>query len=179
MGIPTLISTCTSSGAALCAFTSGIDSTYDEYMFVITDLNPESGGSNILWQASTDGGSSYGVTATTTAFKANHKEDDSSASLTYDTGQDQAQSTGNINIVWGAGIGSDESASGIVHLFSPSSTTYVKHFYSRWNSYEQNDMSHQPFVAGYFNTTSAIDAVKFVVDSAGNFDGVIQMYGIA
>jgi hypothetical protein len=179
MGIPTLISTCTADGDALCAFTSGIDSTYDEYMFVITDLNPASGGSNFLWQASTDGGSSYGVTATTSAFDADHREDDSVATLAYDAGQDQAQSTANINLAWGFGIESDESGAGIVHLFNPASTTYVKHFYARFSAYRGDNSAHQPFVAGYFNTTTAINAVKFVVDSDGDFDGVIQMYGIA
>ena len=178
MGIPTLISTNTESGDALSAFTSGIDSTYDEYMFVIYNFNPTSN-SNFLWQASTNGGSSYGLTATTIAFDAHHFEDDSATSLAQDTGQDQVQTTGNINLSWGPGPGADESCSGIIHLFSPSSTTYVKHFYSRFSAYRADDANSFSFVSGYFNTTSAINAVKFVADSAMDFDAVIQMYGIS
>ena len=176
--ILTLLGTNIESGDALSAFTSGIDSTYDEYMFVIYNFNPTSE-SNFLWQASTNGGSSYGLTATTIAFDAHHFEDDSATSLAQDTGQDQAQSTGNINLQWSTGSGADESSSGIIHLFSPSSTTYVKHFYSRFSAYRGDDANTHAFVSGYFNTTSAINAVKFVADSAMDFDAVIQMYGIS
>ena len=76
------------------------------------------------------------------------------------------------------GNGADESGAGVMHLFNPASTTYVKHFYSRFNTYRADDESQDSFPAGYFNTTSAIDAVKFTM-SSGNFDGVIQMYGIS
>ena len=178
MGIPTLISTCTASNTAICAFTSGIDSTYDEYMFVITDIWPATDSAEFLFDTSTDGGSNYASTKTTAAFAASHGEDDSSSGLGYETGYDLAQATDGQQLVNSLGNGADESAAGILHLFSPSSTTYVKHFYARMSYYHKSDYNYDLFTAGYMNQTVDIDTIKFYMDS-GNFDGVIQMYGIA
>ena len=178
MGIPTLISTATPSGATAVAITSGIDSTYDEYMFVCTDIGPATDSAFWTFQGSTDGGSSYGVTVTTTAFWAYHGEDDSQAALGYLTGSDLAQSTDYIRLMYENGNGADESSATILHLFNPSNTTYVKHFYSRTAGMQSDPMAVDFFTAGYFNTTSAINAINFKF-SSGNFDGVIQMYGIA
>ena len=178
-----LITTSTASGASNVSFTSGIDSTYKEYIFKFYDMNPATDDSSFSFQASTNGGSSYGVTATTTAFVALHYEDDSDASLSYSTGQDQAQSTGFINLAHAIGNGSDESGSGTLHLFDPSNTTFVKHFISRINSYHSGNRSYDNYRGGYFNTTSAINAIQFdfrkVSDgSSDTFDGTIKMYGV-
>jgi len=182
MGIPTLISTTTASGASSAAITSGITSSYDEYMFVITDWNPSSGSNQIMFQTSTDGGSSYGVTVTTTMFLAEHRLNDSSGDdLTYNAGGDIASGTGNITLHYGLNSGSSDNGEGILHLFSPSSTTFVKHFHSRFVALNYAGASAsvvERYGAGYFNTTSAIDAIKFV-GYVNNFDAVIQMYGIA
>ena len=178
MGIPTLISTCTASNTAICAFTSGIDSTYDEYMFVFTDIGPATDSAEFLFDTSTDGGSNYASTKTTTAFAATHAEDDSSAAVSYETGYDLAQATDGQQLANSLGSGADESAAGILHLFSPSSTTYVKHFYARMSYYHKSNFNIDLFTSGYINQTTDIDAVKFYMDS-GNFDGVIQLFGIA
>ena len=182
-GAMTLITTSTASGASNVSFTSGLDSTYKEYIFKFYDMNPATDDSSFSFQASTNGGSSYGVTATTTAFVALHYEDDSDASLSYSTGQDQAQSTGFINLAHAIGNGSDESGSGTLHLFDPSNTTFVKHFISRINSYHSGSRSYDNHRGGYFNTTSAINAIQFdfrkVSDgSSDTFDGTIKMYGV-
>ena len=182
MGIPTLISTATASDSSSIAITSGIDNTYDEYMFVFTDIGPATDNVQFSFQGSTDGGSNYNTTMTTTFFRTSHDEADTWSGLGYVDTSDQAQGTSYQQFGEGAppgiGNGSDESGVGILHLFSPSNTTYVKHFYARSTYYQFNDRSNQSFVAGYFNTTSAIDAISFKMAS-GNFDGVIQMYGIA
>jgi len=178
MGIPTLISTATSSDVASVAITSGIDSTYDEYMFVFTDINPATDTASFTFQCSIDSGSNYNVAMTTTTFRAYNKEDDSSTDFSYSTGADQAQGTAYQRLIYYMGNGSDESGAGILNLFSPSSTTYVKHFYSNTQQLQSGDVSVNAYAAGYFNTTSAIDAISFKM-SSGNFDGVIQMYGIA
>ena len=178
MGIPTLISTATASGTSEVSITSGIDSTYDEYMFVLTDINPVEDDRRLLFQCSIDGGSNYNVTITSTNFRAYSAEDGSAAALAYDTGSDQAQGTAFQKFTGTGGTGADESMAGILHLFSPSSTTYVKHFYGRTNTYKQDDVSDVVFVAGYFNDANDIDAIQFKMDS-GDFNGVIQMYGIA
>jgi len=178
MGIPTLITTNTESGDATSSFTSGIDSTYDEYMFVFTDINAATDDVHFTFNASTDGGSNYNLTKTTTFFHGFHAEDDSGTGLAYQTSHDLAQATGFQTIAYQLGNGADESAAGILHLFNPSNTTYVKHFYSRMQGNYLYDAALDYFSAGYFNTTSDIDAVQFKCAS-GNFDGVIQMYGIS
>ena len=178
MGIPTLISTATASGTSEVSITSGIDSTYDEYMFVLTDINPVEDDRRLLFQCSIDGGSNYNVTITSTNFRAYSAEDGSAAALAYDTGSDQAQGTAFQKFTGTGGTGADESMAGILHLFSPSSTTYVKHFYGTTNTYKQDDVSDVVHVAGYFNDANDINAIQFKMDS-GDFNGVIQMYGIA
>ena len=183
MGIPTLITTNTiTSGVAASAFTSSIDSTYDEYMFVFTDIHPETEG---VFQVkfSTDGGSSYGLTKTTTFFLAHQREDGADAVLEYRTDSDLAQATTAQRIGYNVNNNNDSSMSGILHLFSPSSTTYVKHFYSDAQMAGGlgggTNYSIRSFAAGYINTTTAVNTVAFEM-SADNIDsGVIQMYGIA
>ena len=174
----TLITTNTESGDATSSFTSGIDSTYKLYIFKFYDINPATDSAIFQFNASTDGGSNYNMTKTTTAFRADHKEDDSAASLTYDGGDDLAQSTSPQHLHEGGGNGADESCSGELFLFNPSSTTYVKHFYSTCSCYVPGDAIEVYYVAGYINSTDDVDAIQFSM-SSGNFDGVIQMYGIS
>ena len=174
----TLITTNTASNAASSSFTSSIDSTYKLYIFKFLDLNPATDAVQFTFNGSTDSGSNYNVTKTTTFFRAIHRENNAAASLAYMADNDLAQSTAFQDVIEGIGNGADESGAGTLWLFNPSNTTYVKHFYSTCNSYHNNDLSEQSVMAGYFNTTSAIDAIQFKM-SSGNFDGTISMYGVA
>ena len=131
MGRPTLISTATASGASSVDITSGIDSTYDEYMVVFTDIGPATDNVHFTFQVNAASASGFDETITSSVFRGYHEEDDSGASLAYDAGEDQAQGTAYQRLAGNVGNGSDESAAGILHLFNPSSTTYVTHFYSR------------------------------------------------
>jgi hypothetical protein len=171
-----LISSQTASNSASISFTTGIDSTYKEYQFYFIDINPATNGAAFTFNMSTDAGSNYNVTKTSTAFVTWHAENDSATAFGYTTNLDLAQSTAFQNIAHDTGNGADESAVGSMSLFNPASTTYVKHFISNLNntyvSYSQNQ-----YVAGYGNTTSAINAVQFKM-SSGNFDGTILLYGI-
>ena len=173
-----LLSTQTASASASIEFTSGIDSTYDSYIFKIINCHPASDNRLFQFNGSTDGGSTYAVTKTTTNFKATHDEADTSTNLTYDTGNDLAQSTADQRLGAKFGIDNDQSMCATMYLFSPSSTTYVKHFIATSQNYTNNDLSQSYFVAGYMNTTSSVNAIKFVMDT-GNIDaGTIRMYGI-
>ena len=177
MGISTLISTSTASNASSIAITSGIDSTYDEYMFVMTDVNPASANVHFRFNGSTDSGSNYDVTKTTTAFRATHQT--GTEYFGYHVQTDLAQSTG--YQILGRELGSDSSESfcGVLHIFSPSSTTYVKHFYSRMSSNWSSAGEQDYFIAGYINTTAAITAIDFKMTATGNMDdGTIKMYGV-
>ena len=180
MGIPTLISTATASNASSVAITSGIDSTYDEYMFVFTDIHARTAQKDFGFQVNMAGGSGYDETITSTAFGAYHREDDDSTALGYNTGNDQAQGTAYQALMPNLGADTDESGACILHLFSPSSTTYVTNFYSTaaWINDDDPNYGWQFYVAGYINAGEAVDEISFKM-SSGNFDGVIQMYGIA
>ena len=172
------LATRTASSSGTLSFTSNIDSTYNIYKFRFTDIHTGSNNVHFTFQGSTDTGSSYGVTATTTFFKAYHNESASTAVLGYIADDDSAQSTNFIKIAQGMGDGNDECCVGELFLFDPSSTTSVKHFLSRINNYQTSDYSQDIYVSGYFNTTTAIDAIQFKMGS-GNIDsGTIEMYGI-
>ena len=167
------------SGVSSSSFTSNINSTYDTYVFKFINIHAATLNSQFHFQVSTDGGSSYGVTATTTNFISAHNEAGNSTALAYQTGYDLAQSTSYSLITGENGTENDESSSGILHLFSPSNTTFVKHFISRHQQYTSGDYSYDNYSAGYFNTTSAINAIDFKM-SSGNIDsGVIKMYGLS
>ena len=165
------------SNVASAAITSDITSTYGEYIFRFYNINPASDTYEFTFQCSIDGGSNYNVTVTTTAFNSYHQEDDGETSLGYKTGWDQAQGSSYQQIMQDMGNGSDESGNGELHLFDPASTTYVKHFYSRASHYHKDNAAVDDNFSGYFNTTSAINAISFKM-SSGNFDGTIKMWGV-
>ena len=175
----TLITTNTSSGDAASDFTSGIDSTYKLYIFTILDFNPNVSGENFQVQFNAASGSGFDETITTSFFLAKHNEDNSAASLAYDSSEDRAQSTGGQTLIEQLGGDSDESAAGTLWLFNPSNTTYVKHFYATMVGYHQDNIVHNTYVAGYINTTSAIDEVRLNPSGVGRTqDSIIKMYGV-
>jgi hypothetical protein len=155
----------------------GIDSTYEEYMFVFTDVNPATDQARFGFQVNAFGESGYNETITSTAFRSAHGEDDTTY-FNYETSEDQAQGTALQSVVQYIGNGSDECAAGVLHLFSPMSTFIgFPHFYARSISYWHNNKAGELYTAGYIDTTSVINEISFKMGS-GNFDGVIQMYGI-
>ena len=167
------------SGVATSSFTSNIDSTYDTYLFKFINIHPATNSAKFTFNLSVDGGSNYNVTKTTTMFRASHDEDDSGTSFGYVTSQDLAQSTDFQAILQALGTNDDSSGSGELFLFSPSSTTFVKHFIARGGQMQENNKSLDGYVLGYGNTTSAVNAIQFKM-SSGNIDsGVIKMYGLS
>lgn len=178
-GALTLLSTQTASASASISFTSGIDSTYDSYVFKFIDIHPATDDVDFTFNFSTDSGSNYNVTKTTTYIWTYHYENDSNAEILYETGSDLAQGTGFQKFARRMGNAADESQSGTLQIFNPSSTTFVKHFIADAAShYAPIDGTQRALVAGYGNTTSAIDAIQFKM-SSGNFDGIIKMYGVS
>ena len=174
-----LISSQTASNSANISFTTGLNGTYDEYQFKFIDIYPRTDAVEFQFNGSTDGGSNYNVTKTTTVFDAFHNEADSSTGLTYESTLDIAQGTGFQRLNAGDGLGSDSDQClvGSIQLYNPSSTTYVKHFISRIQHSGSSNYSLDSYIAGYFNTTSAVNAVRFQM-SSGNFDGIIKLYGV-
>jgi len=181
-GAMTLIKEQTASSSSTISFVDGtsdvdLDATYPIYLFKFINIHPATDAQQFKFNGSSDTGSNYNVTKTTTYFVSRHTEADATE-LTYETGNDLAQSTSFQPLVRQTGNDNDQSCSGELWLYSPSSTTFVKHFISRFNEYEHNDQTSDNYTAGYFNTTSVIDAVQFKFAS-GNIDsGTIKLYGI-
>ena len=172
-----------SSGVSSVSFVDGassvvLDNTYKEYIFYYNNIHPASA-SSFTFNLSADTGSNYNVVKTTTAFQAEHAENDSGAQLEYRSSDDLAQSSNYQLIGDGIGNENDNSLSGYLHLFDPSSTTFVKHFIVTSQQITGGSQhSKNSFVAGYGNTTSAIDAVDFKMAS-GNIDSAtISLYGV-
>nr|BAR39613.1 hypothetical protein [uncultured Mediterranean phage uvMED] len=175
----TLISEQTASGSATIDFTSGIDNTYDSYVFKFIDIHPATDNVHFTFQGNTAGGSGYNETITSTAFYYQHKEDGTDTELAYESGSDQAQGTAFQRLGQSVGNDNDQCIVGSLRLFNPSSTTFVKHFIGTTNIYHTSDYSVGLRTAGYFNTTLAIDEIQFKM-SSGNIDsGVIKLYGIS
>jgi hypothetical protein len=155
-----------------------LDNTYKEYLFTFNNMHPATNNVRFKVNFSTNSGSTYAVTKTTTFFRAYHNEAGNDSGLVYSTGNDLAQQTDNQILQTDIGNGNDECLAGSLTLYNPSSTTFVKHFMARTNSNNYASYSPNDFVAGYLNTTSAINGVQFSFDS-GNIDtGDICLYGI-
>jgi len=175
-----LLETQTASSSSTISFTSNIDSTYKEYIFKFIDIHPSADNINFTFNMSVDSGSNYNVTKTTTFFEAYHKEDGSDQYLAIADGRDLAQSTA-FQQLNGGGVQNenDGSISGYLKIFEPSSTTFVKHFISSsMSNAHNNHYAWNSFVAGYGNTTSAVDAVQFKMSSGDIDAGTIKMYGV-
>ena len=181
-GAMTFIKKLTASSSSTLSFVDGssdvvLDSTYKEYLFLFKDIHPATDQTSLLFQGNAAGGSGYNETITSTGWQAQHSESGSSE-VSYESGSDQAQGTAFQKISHELGTDNDQCAAGYLHLFNPSSTTFVKHYISKLNAYRYNDYSQMHFSAGYFNTTSAIDEIQFKM-SSGNIDsGTITLYGI-
>jgi hypothetical protein len=183
-GSMTFIKKLTASSSANLAFVNGssnvvLDSTYKEYIFTFKNIHPQTDSKKFRINFSVDGGSNYGVATTSTAFFGRHNEGDSNTALSYDASFDLDQSTSGQNLNNDVGNDNDQCDAGMLHLFNPASTTFVKHFISRVSTAHAGDYYYDMHYAGYVNTTSAITAVKFDMAS-GNIDaGDICLYGIA
>ena len=183
LGSMTFIKKQTASSSATISFVDGsasvvLDDTYKEYLFTFNNIHPATDQTNLVFQGNVAGGSGYDETMTTTTFQAQHSEGGSSE-LSYEGGMDQAQGTAFQRIAHEVGNDNDQSTSGFLRIFNPSSTTFVTHFIAESQSYRYNDYSHSLFTAGYFNLTGAIDEIQFKM-SSGNIDaGTIQLFGVA
>mgnify|MGYP003139611479 CR=1 FL=1 len=181
MGILTLINTMTAAGDDYLIDTSSMTSAYDEYMFVMTDMNPATDQTNLLFQVNADGAADYNETITSTFARSYNQENDGGVDgPDYVTAADQSQGTAFQYLSEGsqAGNAADESLAGVLHIFSPASTTYMKHFYATVNEHRYSGAISYAWITGYINTTAAITDIQFKMAS-GAMDGVIQVYGIS
>jgi hypothetical protein len=175
-----LISSQTASASASISFTTGISSTYKEYQFYFINCHPATDDATLQFNMSTDSGSNYNVTKTSTSFRTLNGETNGYSELTYQGSSDLAQATGfqDLDTAGGCSNANDIGLSGSLIIFNPSSTTYVKHFIANTNQHTSDGYQHNSFIAGYGNTTSAINAIQFKFTSGNIDDGTILMYGI-
>ena len=184
LGSMTFIKKLTASASATLSFVDGtdgvvLDDTYKEYVFTFNNIHPASGDIDFQFNMSADNGSNYNVTKTTTVFRAYHRENGAGNSLNYVTGIDLAQSTAFQTLALTVDNDTDSSCVGSLTLFNPSSSVFVKHFISRMQEVAYQTTTQEFYIAGYGNTTSAVDAIRFQMAS-GNIDsGDICLYGIA
>ena len=176
------IKTLTASSSANLTFLHGsssvvLDGTYPIYKFEFINLHAATDNKDLLVKFR-DGGTNYDATCTTTMHSSRTKESDDDAAIAYETSQDEAQSTGGVKLSVGMGTGNDECTSGEMWLFSPSSTTYAKHFLSHFPVIHHAEYLYNWYKGGYANVTAAIDGVQFIM-SSGNIDaGKIKLYGL-
>ena len=178
-GAMTLLETQTASSSSTIQFTSGIDDTYKEYQIHFMDVHPSGDGAAFTVNFR-DGSTAYDATKTTTYFLASHNENDAATQFEYRTGDDLAQST-SFQPIYNNGLGADndQSVSGILKLYDPSNTTFVKHFLCEAQGALDGDLSLIVYMAGYCNVTAAIDGVQFKMAS-GNIDsGIIKLFGVS
>ena len=185
LGSMVFIKKLTASSSATLSFVDGassvvLDNTYKEYLFTFKDIHPNhSSQVDFLFNMSTDSGSNYNVAKTTTHFISQHAESDAEASLEYRSAGDLAQGTGFQTLTVDIGNDADQNTSGILHIYNPSSDTFVKHFTSTMSATQRSNYMVESFVAGYGNTQSPINAIQFKFET-GNIDaGDICLYGIA
>ena len=173
-----LLSTQTADSDASVTFTGLMTSTYGEYIFKFYNMNPETDTQVFQFQVNATDGADFNDSAITSTYvRAAHIEDGSSSLLEYNAASDQAQGTAFQNMTLGQGSDADESCVGELHIFNPSSTTYVKHFYATMNEYHSSIYTMNNFIVGYINDTTAIDDIQFKFAS-GDFEGKIKMWGV-
>ena len=175
-GTPTLITTNTSSGSTSSEFTS-ITSTYKLYIFKWIEINPVTDASTFVMNISVNGGSSF-ITKTSSMFKSYNYQTGNNNALTYDNGDDLANTDADQKLSINIGNGADECSGGEMFLFNPAGTTFYKHYQTRSNQYDYGDASITNVAAGYGDVAAAINFVVFKMHNSSAFDGVIQMYGL-
>jgi len=182
LGSKVHIKTLTASSSATLSFLHGtdgviLDSTYPIYEFEFINIHADTDTGNFTFNGSVDSGSNYNVTKTSTTFYAAQSEGGGSVTFEYNTNNDLAQSTAYQRLIEEMGSDSDQSGSGTLTIYNPSDTTFVKHFIARCNNAHRANYTNDDYCAGYMNTTSAVNAIRFQM-SSGTFDGKIKLYGI-
>ena len=176
----TLISTHTASADSSIDITSGIDSTYSSYEWHFVNCHPATNNVNFCFQVNADGQSGFNEAISSNSFRAYLKEDGTGGTLSYDSGALQGNGTALQRILsTGTGSDNDQCVSGVMTLFAPSSTTYVKHFTAVGNGTDHGEYTVNSFMAGYINVTAAIDEITFKFDSGNIDDGTIKMFGVS
>ena len=177
-----LIKEVAASSSATVSFINGssdvvFDNTFDIYEIFYTNVHPATNDVEFGFKA-TSNGTDFGIATTATfSYDFANEAGDSLATFSYNTSYDSIQSTGLINVAHSIGNGNDECAAGRLIIYSPASTTFVKHFNFFTTGYHASDLVENYVGGGYINTTSAITGLQFSF-SSGNIDaGTFKLIG--
>jgi len=177
-----LIKEVTASSSATVSFINGssdvvFDGTFDAYEIFYNNIHPATNDVEFGFKA-TSNGTDFGI-ATTATFNYDYAAESGGTPSTFVTNAsyDSQQSTGLVNVLHSVGNGNDESASGRLIIYSPASTTFVKHFNYFTTGLHASDIAENFVGGGYINTTSAITGLQFSM-SSGNIDaGTFKLIG--
>ena len=182
----TFIKKLTASSSSTLSFVHGassvvLDGTYKEYLFTFKNIHSSGNDTSakFSFNVSIDSGSNYNVIKTTTFFSTYNGEDGNDPELAYRGNDDLAQGTGFQLLTNNGSNANDGNLGGTLHLFNPSSTTFAKHFISNISSMHAQPAAINCYSGGYANTTSAVNAIQFKMNSGTIDAGDICLYGIA
>jgi len=171
------ISSIAAASSATISFTD-IDDAYNEYHFYFINMHPQTDSVYPKFQASVNNGSGYGIDTSTSYARADKPEADSGGTLAYVAGYDSTADTGLIQMAEDTGSDADQCWNGVMKLFNPSSTVYVKHFTIESQGSNGGNISNHQLIGGYVNTASAVDAIQFSFHSGNIQSGTIHLYGV-
>ena len=172
-GLVLLSHTTISSSTASAAFTSGIDSTYDAYKFVLSGVRPVTDDVDFHLLFSVDGGSSYlGGSyryAVTSRDSGGNVEDANSdgASFMLLTGDD-------------VGNESDESFNAEIVLYDPSNAAFHKNVSFQGSYFDHGSLPNRLLgIGANTGSVAAVTGIKFQFASGNILEGSFTMYGMA
>jgi len=175
-GAWTFISETVASNSATISITSGITSTYDLYMVVITNLDPATTDTELDMLVSTDGGSAYrtsGYRETASRHGVGSARDDyvnstaTSLQILGGSGTNESLNSGN------------RGASAIVYIPNPSDTGEKTQIW--WTGGFHTNGNEQMTVHGtgcYDSGAEDVDAVRFQMESGNISTGNFALYGL-
>ena len=174
------------AGSDTFDFTTGIDDTYDVYVFELSGMIPH-GTVQLSFQVDTGTNTNYNITNTSMVLSWYHGHDGAAGAGGH--GGPTDNDTGFIKFTppqKGSGDPGDfqtrGAVSGYMLLYNPSSTVFEKHFIAKMSGTGSAGGAH--FVelyetAGYFQTTTALTRVRFKYNSGDFIGGRITMFGLA
>jgi hypothetical protein len=170
-GSMTFISAVTADDDATMSFT-GIDSTYDRYVFTLEALRPATDATRLYLLTSTNGGTGYDTGGS-----------DYVSFVSYMTGGTAAVDVNDndafLRVGPPTGNASSESVNGTMELHSPSNTAMFTQVSGRGSFSHTNGTVKAWYQAGARKSAADVDAVQFKMAAGNITSGTIRMYGIS
>ena len=179
-----------SAGTSSVTFIDGtsdvvFDNTYSAYEFHWTGIHPENDNGDFGFQVNAVGGSGFNDLITASMIRAWNIESGTSTHIGGASGgEDQTQGDGLQKMYDRVDYAADSGAAGILTIYDPSTTGFIRHFLSRMNSIHADSYTMECITAGYVNSGDpadqpAIDEIEFKFDNGDIDAGEIRMYGVS